>query len=228
MRIVRLLLIAIFVAVAVPGCAAAAPDGTGAAVRSGPFVVTEVYDGDTVVVDIEGRATEVRLIGVDTPETVHPDKPVQFYGPEASAFTKRTLNGTRVWLELDDPGRPGGAIDAYGRTLAYIITPDGRNFNLELVRLGYGRAYTRFPFKYKKEFRAAEQEARSQGRGLWAKALRDALQDPEARGRIIGNKRSRLYHVPGQHSYLSTAKWNRIYFNTEDEARRAGYRKAGN
>ena len=191
-------------------------------------IVSKVYDGDTVVVGRGWRKTTVRLIGVDTPETVHPDKPVQFYGPEASDFTRRTLDGRWVRLEFESPDRPGGSIDHYGRTLAYVITPAGKNFNLELVRGGYGRAYTRFPFKYMREFKAAEQAARAEGRGLWSAQKRSVMADPEKRGKVIGNIRSNIYHVPGQQAYEKVSEKNRIYFHSEEEARKAGYRKAKN
>src|SRR5262249_9114156 len=65
------------------------------------YAVVRVIDGDTIVVKIEGKDTRVRLIGVDTPETVHPNKPVEYYGKEASAFTKKLLEGQRVTLEYD-------------------------------------------------------------------------------------------------------------------------------
>jgi len=105
----------------------------------------------------------VRLIGVDTPETVHPERPVEFFGPEATDFTKRTLEGKWVHLEFE----PWDRIDRYGRMLAYIFTEDGTSFNRELVRKGYARAYTRFPFRYMEEFLAAQQEARQARMGLW-------------------------------------------------------------
>ena len=126
--------------------------------------VTRVIDGDTLVLDGGER---VRLIGVDTPETVHPNKPVERFGKEASAFTRGRAEGKKVRLEYD-PGT--GRKDRYGRTLAYIYLPDGTLLNLEIVRQGYGHAYTRFPFSKMDEFRAAEREAREERRGLWAEA----------------------------------------------------------
>ena len=189
-------------------------------------IVSLVYDGDTIVVGRGWRRTTVRLIGVDTPETVHPDKPVQFFGPEASAFTRRSLLGTRVRLEFDDPDRPGGSIDIYGRTLAYVYTEDEKNFNLEIIRRGLGRAYTRFPFKYRKEFTAAERAARSRGIGMWSNDHEIAASQENVAGMIIGNSRSGIYHMPGQHHYDRVAVRNRVYFKTEEEARGAGYRKA--
>ena len=124
--------------------------------------VTRVVDGDTIVLDGGER---VRLIGVDTPETVHPQKPVERFGKEASAFTRRLLEGRRVRLAFDQQRR-----DRYGRTLAYMYLPDGRLANEEIIRQGYGHAFTKYPFAQAmmERFRAAEREAREAGRGLWA------------------------------------------------------------
>ena len=123
------------------------------------YLVERVVDGDTIIVSGLGR---IRLIGVDTPETVDPRRPVEFFGREASAFTKRMLDGKRVRLEYD-----WERTDKYGRTLAYVHLPDGTLVNAEIIRQGYGHAYTRFPFKYLDEFRQYEREAREAGRGLW-------------------------------------------------------------
>src|SRR5512139_3444458 len=88
--------------------------------------VVRVVDGDTIKVKI-GRVTEtVRLIGVDTPETVHPNRPVEYFGREASTFTKRKAQGKRVWLE-DDPECTNR--DRYGRLLRYVYLPDGTLLN---------------------------------------------------------------------------------------------------
>ena len=121
--------------------------------------VERVVDGDTVIVGGVGR---VRLIGVDTPESVDPRRPVEFFGKEASAFTRRLVEGKRVRLAYD-----WERTDRYGRTLAYVYLPDGTFLNAELIRQGYGHAYTRFPFKYLERFRQFEREARAAGRGLW-------------------------------------------------------------
>jgi micrococcal nuclease len=191
-------------------------------------LVTDVADGDTLFV-LAGRKQEtVRLIGVDTPETGRPGTPVRFYGPEATDFTLRSLKGRRVRLEFEEPGRPGEERDAYGRLLAYVFTDDGRNFNLELVRLGFGRAYTRYSFRHQRAFVEAEREARRAATGLWNAASRGAWADPARRGRVIGNLRTRIYHVPGQPNYGDVKEKNRIHFRTEDEAQAAGYRKAKN
>lgn len=119
-----------------------------------------VVDGDTIVLDGRER---VRLIGVDTPETKDPRKPVQYFGKQASLFTERLVEGRRVRLEYDQARE-----DRYGRTLAYVFLQNGTFVNLEIVRRGYGHAYTKYPFRRMNEFRRAESEARRLGLGLWA------------------------------------------------------------
>ena len=120
-----------------------------------------VVDGDTIILDGKER---VRLIGVDTPETVHPSKPVEYFGKEASAFTKRMVEGKRVRLGYD-----WNRVDKYGRTLAYVYLEDGTFLNAEIIKQGYGHAYTRFPFKHLDEFRRYEKDAMREGKGLWGK-----------------------------------------------------------
>jgi len=128
--------------------------------------VVRIVDGDTVVLLLDGKTTTIRLIGVDTPETVHPQKPVEAYGKEASRFLRNLLAGESVYVEYEPTG---SHLDKYGRTLAYLYrAPDGLFVNLEIVRQGYGHAYTRFPFQYMELFRDAERRAREAERGLWA------------------------------------------------------------
>mgnify|MGYP001615920286 CR=1 FL=1 len=127
------------------------------------YPVLKVVDGDTVKIDYEGKETTVRLIGVDTPETVHPSKPVEAKGIEASNFTKNLLLGESIYLRFD-----GNRTDKYGRMLAYLYrAPDGLFVNLEIVRQGYGHAYTAFPFQHIELFRAYERRAREASKGLW-------------------------------------------------------------
>ncbi len=105
---------------------------------------------------------KVRLIGVDTPETKHPQKPVQWFGKEAYLFTKTMVEMKQVSLEFDWQKR-----DKYGRLLAYVYLADGTFLNAEIIRQGYGFAYTKYPFKYLEEFRMYEKEARESRKGLW-------------------------------------------------------------
>ena len=130
------------------------------------YRVVKVVDGDTLVVAMDGKNVTIRLIGLDTPETVDPRKVVQCFGKEASEKAKETLSGTSVRLEMD-PSQ--GELDKYGRTLAYAFLPDGRDFNELMIAEGYGHEYIyNLPYKYQAEFKAAERQAREGKRGLWA------------------------------------------------------------
>lgn len=121
--------------------------------------VTRVVDGDTLMLDGRER---VRLVGLDTPESVDPRRPVQRFGREAAEFTRSMTQGKRVRLEFDQQ-----RTDVYGRTLAYVYLEDGTFLNAEIIKQGYGFAYTRFPFRYMDEFKRYEREARAMRRGLW-------------------------------------------------------------
>ena len=128
--------------------------------------VVRVVDGDTVQVDIDGQREKLRLIGIDTPETVKPDTPVQCYGPEASAFTNQLLpEGTAVRVERDVEAR-----DDYGRLLGYVYrADDGLFVNLEIVAQGYASLLT-FPpnVAHVDEFVAAARAAERANLGLWS------------------------------------------------------------
>nr|MDD3720266.1 thermonuclease family protein [Candidatus Gracilibacteria bacterium] len=125
--------------------------------------VESVIDGDTIVIRFkDGTKEKLRLIGVDTPETKHPIKKVEFFGKEASEFTKNNLLGKEVELELDiDNYR-----DKYGRLLGYIWV-ENNLFNKLLIEKGYGRAYLYFPFKYSADFAKVEKEAKNNKLGVW-------------------------------------------------------------
>lgn len=135
--------------------------------------VQRVVDGDTIIVDfLTGEQERVRLIGVNTPETVHPKKPVEYYGKEASDFTKRELAGKKVWLQMDVQVR-----DRYQRALGYIwleAPEEGESairqsmFNARLLLGGYGQVMTIQPnSRYAEMFVRFQREAREQKRGLW-------------------------------------------------------------
>ena len=128
-------------------------------------LVIRVIDGDTIVISPNEK---VRLIGVDTPETVHPNQMVQCFGKEAKEFTRSMTERKSIRLVLDDANAARHHKDRYGRTLAYVYFDDGTMLNAELIRQGYAHAYTRFPFHHVVEFRQLERIARSQAVGLWA------------------------------------------------------------
>ncbi|MFZ4515288.1 MAG: thermonuclease family protein [Acidimicrobiia bacterium] len=139
---------------------------TTAAKPAEAATVTRVVDGDTIKVRIGSTDATVRLIGIDTPETVDPRRPVQCFGKEASAHTSALLpKGTAVQLVADVESR-----DKYQRLLRYVYrSSDGLFVNDALVRDGYARVYTYPPnVAHAKEFVAAEREARASQRGLWS------------------------------------------------------------
>jgi len=142
--------------------------------------VTRVVDGDTIDISpsVKGRS-RVRLIGMDTPEVYFG---TQSYGPEASAFAKRELDGQEVKLELDVQ-----KIDPYGRLLAYVYLPDGQMFNETLLEEGYAQVAT-FPpnVKYVDRFLAAQREAREANRGLWGLSAAELCQQTDRNNGIGG------------------------------------------
>lgn len=127
--------------------------------------VDRVVDGDTVVLIIDGQKQKVRLIGVDTPETVKPNTPVQCYGPEASLALKSLLPaGAQVRVERDEEAR-----DRYKRLLLYIYRqPDNVFVNLQLVQQGFARVMSIAPnTAHASDFAAAANTAQAAGIGLW-------------------------------------------------------------
>lgn len=138
---------------------------TNAYPSSGPFRVSRVIDGDTLILD---SGETVRLIGVDAPETKHPEIPVQRFGEESTEFVRRMAEGFECTLGYET----NNLRDAYGRLLAYVYIDD-RMVNAEIIRRGYGYAYTRFPCAYQDQFVRLEREAREKQYGLWHLSLRD-------------------------------------------------------
>ncbi|NRS47354.1 thermonuclease family protein [Brevibacillus sp. HB2.2] len=200
-------------------------------------LIKRVVDGDTFELD---SGEKVRMIGVDTPETVKPNHPVEPYGKEASNYSKELLTGKKVKLKFDvEP------YDKYKRLLAYVYLEDGTFVNEKLVRDGYARIMTIPPNVAQAElFLAAEREAREQNRGLWALEGKQAEAPKEKakpkkqsnnntvadtappEGKTIkGNinsKGEKIYHVPGSASYEQTNA--ETWFATEAEAQQAGFR----
>lgn len=130
------------------------------------YRVVKVVDGDTFDVDINGKTERLRMIGIDTPETVDPRKSVQCFGKEASNKAKDLLINNSVYLE-SDPTQ--GDRDKYGRLLRYAFLPDRTNFGLFMISEGYAHEYTyRYPYKYQFDFKQAEINARENNKGLWS------------------------------------------------------------
>lgn len=151
-----------------------APEAPAAPPATPLRTVVRVVDGDTLVLD---AGEKVRLIGINTPETVDPRRPVQWYGKEASERAKAMLQGRRVRLGFDVEKR-----DRYGRTLAYLWLEDGTFVNLRLVEEGYAFSYPYPPnVAHEAEFRAAERRARERGLGLWS--------DPEKAKTVLPKSR---------------------------------------
>lgn len=147
------------------GCADERHGASGDEVPANATVVS-VVDGDTIVVRVDGTDEKVRLIGLNTPETVAPSRPVMCFGKEASARTKQLLPaGTGVQLVRDVEAR-----DRYDRLLAYVYrSSDGLFVNLDLVQRGFGDQYPFPPNEaHAPAFRDAAKAARASGTGAWS------------------------------------------------------------
>ncbi|MEO1058425.1 MAG: thermonuclease family protein [Actinomycetota bacterium] len=145
---------------AISSCAAADDPDDGAA------AVVEIIDGDTLVARFGSRTETIRLIGIDTPETVHPDRPVECFGPEATAFLTDLLPpGTGIRVHRDVVAR-----DHFDRLLGYVYrTSDGLFVNAEIIAQGLGRPLSIAPNDiYAVEFVKRATEAERANRGVWA------------------------------------------------------------
>ncbi|MFZ0428419.1 MAG: thermonuclease family protein [Acidobacteriota bacterium] len=171
--------------------------------------VQRVVDGDTVILEQLGR---VRLIGVDSPESVRPGYPVERFGREAAQYARQVLTGQTVRLEFDRERR-----DAHGRALAYLYLPDGECFNRSLITRGMAFAYTLYPFRYRFEFLALEDKARQAGAGMWAAVPAEIRQ-----GTLHGNTRSRVYHSSNC-EYFDCRNCS-VVLNSRLDAEKQGYR----
>ena len=136
--------------------------------QPGLYSINHFIDGDTVAVNMNGSVETVRMIGVDTPETHKPNTPVQCYGETAASYTKNLIGKNKVRLQADslDTNR-----DRYGRLLRYVYLPDSTLVEERLIQNGYGFAYTQFPFEKSEQFKADEQEAKTNNLGLWSACM---------------------------------------------------------
>lgn len=194
--------------------------------------IIRVIDGDTIEIE---RGEKVRYIGIDTPETVDPRKPVQCFGTEASNKNKELVEGKMARLEKDITDR-----DKYGRLLRYIWIGD-IFVNLELVKQGFAYSYSYPPdIKYQDQFIKAQQEAKEAKLGLWDSCpIQTATPAPQENNLgdsclIKGNISSsgeKIYHLSGCPYYEKTkidAARGEKWFCAESEALAAGWRKALN
>ncbi len=207
------------------------------------YSVSRVVDGDTIDVSIDGKVKRLRLIGINTPETVDPRKLVECFGVEASNKAKTLLTGKKVSLEGDGSQ---GELDKYNRLLRYVFLEDGTNINLLMIKEGYAYEYTyNLPYKYQTEFKNAQKQAEANKAGLWSpnacnedatkSASTNAIETSNAnsctiKGNISSSK-EKIFHMIGCGSYNKTVidesrgeKW----FCSEKEAIDAGWRKALN
>jgi len=183
--------------------------------------VTRVIDGDTF--EIEG-GQKVRMIGIDTPESVHPDaeKNTEF-GEKASAYTKKLLEGKKVKLAKDV-----SETDKYGRLLRYVYLEDGTFVNELLVKEGYAKAATYPPdVMYSDVFAKAEQYARENNKGLWAYNEEGSAQETTGEYMYVGSKESDKYHLPTCRYAKEIAAENLIKFKDKADAESKGYTPCG-
>jgi micrococcal nuclease len=215
-------------------------ENTSPAPQSGELAkVVRVVDGDTINVEINGKVESVRYIGIDTPETVDPRKPVQCFGVEASKKNKELVEGKMVSLETDITDR-----DKYGRLLRYVWVDD-TFINLILVTQGFAKSSSYPPdVGYQDLFVLAEKKARDNKLGLWTACASETtpatvVTSPSASTSnpsctIKGNistSGEKIYHMQGCGSYSKTTideSRNEKWFCSEPEAQSAGWRKALN
>ena len=199
------------------------------------FLVTRVIDGDTIEL-ADGR--RVRYLGIDTPESVDPKKPVQCLAQASAAKNKELVLGKKVSLIYDQE-----KIDKYSRTLAYVFIGDDF-INLDLVDLGLARAYPYAPnFLHRQDFADAQARAQQKKLGLWSGVCDDYIstatsgtassnQPLNPNCKIKGNisaKGEKIYHLPGQKYYNQTRvdeDAGEKYFCSERDASAAGWRKS--
>jgi micrococcal nuclease len=187
---------------------------------TGPsYSVVAVVDGDTLDVSIDGKVERLRMIGINTPETVDPRKPVECFGKEASNKAKELLSDQVVRLEAD-PSQ--GERDKYSRLLRYVFLADGRSFNQLMISEGYAYEYTYdTAYEYQSEFKQAQKDAEAAKRGLWAdNACETPLPPSQAKPNILP-----LDDYLKQQPQVSGGDKDCADFSTHDEAQ--AYFEAG-
>ena len=208
---------------------------------AGQLRIIRLVNGDTIVVNYKGKPEKVRMLCVNTPESVHPNRKENVpMGKVASDYTRDRLKGKYVDLEFEGPIR-----GRYGRLLAYIFV-DGINFNLELVRKGLSPYYTKYGLsqKYDKEFREAEGYARKHELNIWGdpkltqKYLKLKSKWGQYRSKVsappttvqtkewkyVASRNSKVFHRPDCKWVKKISLKNLIGFKSREEAIRSGRR----
>ena len=188
------------------------------------YKVIRVVDGDTIIVEFGDVEERVRLIGIDTPESVHADEAKNtIEGKIASDFTKSKLEGKNVNLEFDIEER-----DQYGRLLAYVWL-DGKMFNRVLLEEGYAQIAT-FPpnVKYVYDFKLLERKAKENQRGFWSgQGENKETLEEKVSGNFKGSKNGDKYHLKDYTHDGQISPKNIIWFDTIEEAEEKGYKPCG-
>ena len=213
------------------------------------YRVISVTDGDTIRINYNGTSTPLRIIGIDTPETVDSRTDVECFGPEATKYLTSLLTGKSVKIEAD-PTQDD--LDKYERLLRYVYL-DNEDVGLKMIEGGYASEYTyNLPYKNQAKYKAAEASAKQNKKGQWAdgicgntSATSSVVEQPKAQTQQvattnttttkclikgnINNKGEKIYHMPGQKYYndtIITESKGERWFCTEQEAISAGWRKA--
>lgn len=198
-----------------------------------PVKLIKHVDGDTTKFKVEGKKETVRYLLIDTPETVHPKNEVEPLGPEASDFVKKMLTqADRIELELDVSER-----DKYGRLLAYVYA-DGKSVQEELLKNGLARvAYVYQPnVKYVDRYREIQDAARKKEAGIWqyenyatdkgfdadAVDMNQEKKSATDKEKFVASKNSDVYHKMDCSDVPKIKPENRIFFETEEEAKNSG------
>lgn len=191
------------------------------------------HDGDTIRVKLGGREEKIRFVGVNTPEVAKDGKPAQFMADDAKDFTEEILSNKEIYLEIDISDR-----DKYDRLLRYIWLEEpienpsiddvgSKTLNGILVKEGYAYAnYYKPDVKYHNYLKDLENSAQDKNLGIWSKKSTDEKELSDKPYLIKGNKNSKVYHLPEWDSYEMVKEKNAVYFQTEKEARDAGFRPA--
>ncbi len=186
--------------------------------------VKHIIDGDTIVVQYQGKDEKVRLIGINAPEIHHPAKSLEPYGYEAKRFVNGLLKaGDLVKLEFDIQLR-----DKYGRLLAYVYLSDGRFLNALLIENGYAQVMTVPPnVKHQELFIKLQREARENKRGLWSgKGLinQSPINESSQECNFIASRVGSVFHKPDCEWAKKIKEWNRQCFKGREDALKAGKR----